>query len=470
MIRFLEAEWLRHQLHRRRPMSTDARSLLLNHKVFVSSGHDEYWSGRQRANVEAARDAGVNLAFFSGNEVFWKTRWEPSHRRLGHAGPHADDLQGDALQQRRRSAGPARLDGNVGRSAVQPTGGRRPSAERPDGPGVRGQLGYVRHPGAVAVRHCGSGATPPSRVSRRVRRHTRRGTGRSATSGTSDADNGFRPPGSRPVLDDRRRRRGRSPTTARSIRPATATHHLTLYRAPSGALVFGAGTVQWSWGLDNTNAWHASGSGSRRPRTCSRRRSTCSPTWACSRHADVRSRLRVRASTDTTAPTVDASRRPRPDAGSRRRTVDDHRHGERRRRRWSPASRCRPTAARLAPGDRHDDWTYTWTVHGNPTATISPRAVDDSGNLGPGSGEPVNVSCPCSLWSAPRRRRRPTPGTQLGRARREVHVGHLRHVSGIRFYKAAPTPARTSGSLWSATGSARRRRRSPARRRPDGSR
>ena len=29
------------------------------------------------------------------------------------------------------------------------------------------------------------------------------------------------------------------------------THHLTLYRAPSGALVFGAGTVQWSWGLDN---------------------------------------------------------------------------------------------------------------------------------------------------------------------------------------------------------------------------
>ncbi|WP_338103533.1 N,N-dimethylformamidase beta subunit family domain-containing protein, partial [Methylobacterium crusticola] len=29
----------------------------------------------------------------------------------------------------------------------------------------------------------------------------------------------------------------------------TATHSLTLYRAPSGALVFGAGTVYWSWGL-----------------------------------------------------------------------------------------------------------------------------------------------------------------------------------------------------------------------------
>ena len=33
----------------------------------------------------------------------------------------------------------------------------------------------------------------------------------------------------------------------------TATHHLTLYRAPSGALVFGAGTVQWSWGLDSNH-------------------------------------------------------------------------------------------------------------------------------------------------------------------------------------------------------------------------
>src|SRR5262249_31188702 len=53
-------------------------SSLLNHRVFMSSGHDEYWSSTQRANVEAARAAGVNLVFFSGDSVFWKTRWEPS--------------------------------------------------------------------------------------------------------------------------------------------------------------------------------------------------------------------------------------------------------------------------------------------------------------------------------------------------------------------------------------------------------
>ena len=53
-------------------------SLIPQHKVLLSVGHDEYWSGNERANVEAARAAGVHLGFFSGNEVFWKVRWEPS--------------------------------------------------------------------------------------------------------------------------------------------------------------------------------------------------------------------------------------------------------------------------------------------------------------------------------------------------------------------------------------------------------
>jgi len=53
-------------------------SLIKNHKIFTSTGHDEYWSGNARSNVEAARDADVNLAFFSGNQVYWKTRFENS--------------------------------------------------------------------------------------------------------------------------------------------------------------------------------------------------------------------------------------------------------------------------------------------------------------------------------------------------------------------------------------------------------
>lgn len=56
--------------------------LMLNHRMLLSVGHDEYWSGDERANVEAARAAGVNLAFMTGNGIFWKTRWENNYRTL----------------------------------------------------------------------------------------------------------------------------------------------------------------------------------------------------------------------------------------------------------------------------------------------------------------------------------------------------------------------------------------------------
>src|SRR5207302_2490713 len=65
-----------------------------------------------------------------------------------------------------------------------------------------------------------------------------------------DLDNGFRPAG---IIH-------MSATTVNNVEylqdwgsiddGGTATHHLTMYRAKSGALVFGAGTVEWAWGLD----------------------------------------------------------------------------------------------------------------------------------------------------------------------------------------------------------------------------
>ena len=52
--------------------------MLEQHKVLVNVGHSEYWDSADRANVTAARDAGVNLAFFAANLMWWKTRWAPS--------------------------------------------------------------------------------------------------------------------------------------------------------------------------------------------------------------------------------------------------------------------------------------------------------------------------------------------------------------------------------------------------------
>ncbi len=85
-------------------------SLIQNHKVFLSVGHDEYWSGQQRANVEAARDAGVHLAFFSGNEVFWKTRWENSIDGAGEPITGRWSATRRRTTIRQRSADPTGLD------------------------------------------------------------------------------------------------------------------------------------------------------------------------------------------------------------------------------------------------------------------------------------------------------------------------------------------------------------------------
>src|SRR5690606_21368154 len=65
-----------------------------------------------------------------------------------------------------------------------------------------------------------------------------------------DLDNGHRPPG----LVRLSTTTGDTPEYLQdfgnTVAPGQTTHHLTLYKAASGALVFSAGSVQWTWGLD----------------------------------------------------------------------------------------------------------------------------------------------------------------------------------------------------------------------------
>jgi len=65
-----------------------------------------------------------------------------------------------------------------------------------------------------------------------------------------DLDNSFRPAGlirlSRTLVDSVQYLMDHGGT----FDAGSACHHVTLYKAPSSALVFSAGTVQWAWGLD----------------------------------------------------------------------------------------------------------------------------------------------------------------------------------------------------------------------------
>jgi hypothetical protein len=51
---------------------------ILNHKAFLSVGHNEYWSKQMRDAVEQARDTGVNVGFFGADAVYWQVRLEAS--------------------------------------------------------------------------------------------------------------------------------------------------------------------------------------------------------------------------------------------------------------------------------------------------------------------------------------------------------------------------------------------------------
>ena len=128
---------------------------LKNYKSFISVGHDEYWSGDQRANVEEARDAGVNLLFWSGNEVYWKTRWEVAYQRRRHGVPHARLLQGDARGRR-----PQRRPGGL----------LQPRPERTSGParGWTRASTAIRSPAAATPRTWtrSPASTPPATAAR----------------------------------------------------------------------------------------------------------------------------------------------------------------------------------------------------------------------------------------------------------------------------------------------------------------
>jgi len=51
-------------------------AVLSHHQAFLSVGHNEYWSMQMRQNLQNALGNGLNLAFFSSNNLYWQVRFE----------------------------------------------------------------------------------------------------------------------------------------------------------------------------------------------------------------------------------------------------------------------------------------------------------------------------------------------------------------------------------------------------------
>ena len=70
-------------------------SLLLDHKMAMTAGHGEYWTREMRDGFEAAREAGVHLAFMGSNTSYWQVRYEDDERTMvgykkANTDPHPD--------------------------------------------------------------------------------------------------------------------------------------------------------------------------------------------------------------------------------------------------------------------------------------------------------------------------------------------------------------------------------------------
>lgn len=73
--------------------------LLMNHKVLVSLGHDEYWSAEMLDGALLARSKGVNFAFLGANACFRHIRVQPSpigpnRQVVCYKDPYEDPLYG----------------------------------------------------------------------------------------------------------------------------------------------------------------------------------------------------------------------------------------------------------------------------------------------------------------------------------------------------------------------------------------
>jgi len=443
MIRWLEANGYDVSYAAAADIDRDGAVDLPRHGVFMSVGHDEYWTAGQRTNVEAARASGVHLAFFSGDEIFWKARWEPAldgtpYRTLvcykeTHANTPIDPDDPPTWTGSWRDP----------RFSPPADGGRPETA-------LTGQL--------FMVNCCSTGAAiqvPQAFANDPIWRHTRiaslaPGATATLTSGTlgyewdEPVDNGWLPAGIRLLSSTTLAVDQLLTDYGSTVAPGTATHAMTLYRFGSGALVFGAGTIQFSWGLDWT---HDGGGG---PPDPALQQATVNLLSDMGVHPlSLQATLVEGPQSTITAPASNALA-----AMGGGITVSGVATSDTGQLVAVEISVDGGATWHTASGT--SSWTYRWTPSVPGTFTIKSRATDDSAVVEtPSRGVTVAISpagCPCSIWD---------PAAGAGPLDDEAGMAELGvkfesdldgAISALRFFKYPSNTGPHVGNLWTADG------------------
>ncbi|HXS46600.1 MAG TPA: N,N-dimethylformamidase beta subunit family domain-containing protein [Solirubrobacterales bacterium] len=72
---------------------------LLGHPLVVTSGHDEYWSDEMRGAFEAVRDSGASVACMGANSAYWQARFEDAGRAMVEYRRHDADPEPDPARK-----------------------------------------------------------------------------------------------------------------------------------------------------------------------------------------------------------------------------------------------------------------------------------------------------------------------------------------------------------------------------------
>jgi hypothetical protein len=232
MVRWLEREGYDVTYSTNIDTHADPR-LLSSHKVWLSVGHDEYWTWEMRLHVERAVHHQTNLAFLSANTCYWQIRLDPSPS-TGEPFRTILAYKDDALKE-----DPYALDREPMNDYLITTRWREAPVNRPeetlvgvmyDGNPVDADIVIV-NPQHWTM--SGTGLAQGDRLPRLL---------------GYEADRAF----TRPVAGaDRLDILSESPYLSYG-EPRVA--NMTMRTMANGAMIFSTGTIQWSWGLDDFNA------------------------------------------------------------------------------------------------------------------------------------------------------------------------------------------------------------------------
>ncbi|MCK1716791.1 DUF4082 domain-containing protein [Bradyrhizobium sp. 141] len=428
-------------------------SLLLNHKVFMDAGHDEYWTEAQRANVEAAAHAGVNLAFLTGNEIFWKTRLAPSIDGSGSANRTLisyKDTHANALIDPRGQPTGNYSDPRFGSSPLpsnELTGTLfAVNAFRYDTITIPYPMTQLRF-----WRNTSVAQTSPGQTASLV-------PGLLGVEWDTAPDNGFRPAGLISVSSSTVQVTGQYLLDyGNTFADGTATHNLVLHRDPvSGALIFSAGSINWPWALASDHDGPATPVD---PNVQQAMANLFADMGV--QPATLQANLTAATqSTDGTAPTSGITSLSAAsvvegqsitvtgtatDAGGKIAGVEISTNGGAT---WHPAT--------SNVGAANVTWSYSFVTGAQGTYNLKTRAVDDSLNLEtPGAGRTYTVtpSSNLTLFSIT-----DTPAVISNSDSGSVELGvkfvpaASGKISGIRFYKGAENTGTHIGDLWTTNG------------------